>query len=158
MAIDFLEEFQKRIESSGINNFFSGGKSGELISTAEKVLGNKFPESYRRFLEKYGSGGVFGVEIYGIPNDDLNAKGIPNTVWLTRIARKEIGLKDNLVIVGDAGLGDYYVLNCNQEKSGELLLWNSRSQQSVKDTASGANFEEFLNIKLNEAIESLKEE
>lgn len=158
MATDFLEDTEKKIEASGIESFFCGGRSKKLIFEAEKILGNKFPESYRRFLEKYGAGGVFGLEIYGIPADDLNVKGVPNTVWLTRIARKEIGLKDNLIIVADAGLGDYYVLNCNPEKSGEVLLWNTRNQQEIKDPNSGANFEEFLNIKLNEAIDNWKED
>ena len=42
------------------------GESEEVISNAEAVLGVRFPEPYRRFLQEIGYAELFGDEIYSV--------------------------------------------------------------------------------------------
>lgn len=162
MSVSVFEGLQEKINTSKVSNFFSGGKPRNLILEAEKVLGVKFPRSYVNYIEQYGSGGMFGFEIYGIPNRNLYDPGVPNAIWLTLEEREKQGLPHNLVLIMDGGLGDYYALNCEKfSDEGEVpvVIWNPVIKQPVKQLQKVANsFAEFFLMKIEEAITSSREE
>lgn len=46
---------------------YAGGVAVEVIATAERELGVRFPADYRRFLADFGSATFRGYEIWGLP-------------------------------------------------------------------------------------------
>lgn len=91
---------------------FEGAVADADIAAAEEVLGVVFPQSFRRFLESLGAGDVAGVELYGIVGDPRSAApGPPDAVGMTLRERAEFGLPASMIIVGDDGMGGWYVLD-----------------------------------------------
>ena len=54
----FIEKFRK-------DKDFTGGIDEDKIKIIEKQLNVTLPESYKWFLRKYGSGGIFSIDILG---------------------------------------------------------------------------------------------
>lgn len=91
------ERINKMIENYGEEDDFFGEVSDEYISKAEEELKVKFPQSYRNFIKKYGSGGICGVDLEGVQGD-LGASVVDATVrW------RELGLDMNLIVLEDLG-------------------------------------------------------
>ena len=70
------EEIENKIngylEETGeeLSVFFEiNGAAEEKIKSVEKLLEVTLPESFRWFLRKYGSGGIEGIELFGIESD-----------------------------------------------------------------------------------------
>ena len=98
------EIINQYIENEGENedDNFIGGVSDIKISNVEKYLGIKFPEDYRWFLKRYGSGGIEGVDILGIEKNQVEIE--KNTVvFATNQFRKEYDLNSNIVIIEYSG-------------------------------------------------------
>ncbi len=62
MTYHEIEEF---IKENAEDDDFTGGISEEKIKEIQNRLNVKLPESYKWFLNKYGSGGIYGVNILG---------------------------------------------------------------------------------------------
>ncbi|WP_392551413.1 SMI1/KNR4 family protein [Orbus wheelerorum] len=102
---------------------FIGEISPDLIDKAEGMLGVKFPESYKYFLENLGCGDIYGQEFYGIIKADFINSGIPDAIWITLKMREESGLPDYFVIVYFGGDGDYYAIDCRDPNKAPLICW-----------------------------------
>ena len=85
-----IEEYR---ESDGI---FGYPASEEEIRRAEEMLGVKFPEEYREYIQRYGIGGICGTFLEGIDGNE-----IPSVVKVTEDYRKYYGLEDNVVVIQD---------------------------------------------------------
>jgi hypothetical protein len=117
---------------------FVGSIDNHSIAVAEQILGQTFSSDYRLFLNKYGCGDIFGVEIFGIISDPISdGNGLPNVVWLTKELRKE-GLPGYLIPVAEDGEGNYYVIDVsmsNRNKEGidecPVLLFQSPSEKII---------------------------
>lgn len=111
----------------------AGAKSDEIVASAEKALGLKFPPSYKEFLLSFGCGDISGQEFYGVVNSDFVNSGIPDAVWLTIRERSDSQLPKRLVIVGAQGDGAYYALDCGRVgEDGEcpvIIWWPGFSQE-----------------------------
>lgn len=90
--------------------YFVGAQPAELIERAEDALGCKFPLDYLEFVSRLGAGTFGSFEIYGLINSDFEHSAVPNAIWLTLDERRESKLPHNLLIIGDTGYGNYYVL------------------------------------------------
>jgi hypothetical protein len=87
---------------------FVGGVPFEEVWVAEQGLGVTFPESYRDFLQKYGSGSFGGQIVYGlgVPDD-----GLPHVVWATHsLQEQDDWFPVDLVVIQDTGEGDILCL------------------------------------------------
>jgi hypothetical protein len=87
---------------------FAGPVPSEEVWVAERQLGVTFPDSYREFLQKYGSGSFGGEPVYGlgVPDTDL-----PNVVWATEAIRTaDDFFPSDLVVIQDTGQGDLLCL------------------------------------------------
>jgi hypothetical protein len=84
------------------------------VAQAERVLGLRFPQSYRRFLLELGAGGVGSEEIYGLVNDDFDDARPPQAVGLTRQFRRDGQISDDLVVIYNLGQGSYYALDTSR--------------------------------------------
>ena len=77
------------IEQYKQDAYFSGAVSKERILEAQDILNLSFPTSYKMFIEKYGSGDILGIEIYGIIKDPkIDPPAVPNAIWLTKKLRE----------------------------------------------------------------------
>ena len=97
-----------RVEGGG---HFAGPRSSELVELAENALGVRFPPSYREFVELYGAGSFGAREFYGVTTDEFVSASIPNAIWITLDERRTSSLPLAFVIIGDAGDGEYFVID-----------------------------------------------
>lgn len=132
----------KIIEESIDEADFVGAINAESIKLSEEELDVKFPQSYKEFLKKYGCGDIFSIEFFGIVSDDeIDAEGIPNVVWLTKDLRKD-GLSKGYIPVSETGDGLYYVLDTNKVDNNNecpVLLWapgNLKTEIAYEDFGS----------------------
>lgn len=83
----------------------------EFIQRAEQVLGHVLPEDYRRFVKKHVTGGLFGIEIYGVYRNKIGGPDFggsgpgPNAVNMTLEAREKEDLEHNYLLIRDLGDG-----------------------------------------------------
>lgn len=88
--IEMIEEYSEEKD-------LFGAVLERFIYDAEEKLGVNFPQSYRNFVKKYGSGGICGVEIEGV-QANLGASVVKATErW------RKLGLERNLIIIEDSG-------------------------------------------------------
>ncbi|MBC1317139.1 SMI1/KNR4 family protein [Listeria booriae] len=107
---------QKLIEQYGEENDFTGGASSIAIKQAGELTDTQFPAAYRWFIERYGSGGVLGINIIGI--------GKNNTYVVSKITkqlREQFDLPNNLIVIEDCD-EFYYCLNTDDSK---VYFWDN---------------------------------
>jgi len=92
---------------------FVGPRPSQLVETAERTLGLKFPATYRRFLLECGAGSFAAEEIYGVVDDNFQHSSAPNAVWSTLLLRKEVSLPHNYIHIYSVGDGEIYCLSVN---------------------------------------------
>ncbi len=126
MSVSDLEKAFSLIEQHQDQADFDGPKPEEWISSAESILGVKFPLTYRRFLAFYGCGDIAGQEFYGIIKNDFRHSGVPDAIWLTLDERKKSKLPLSFVIIYAASDGSYYALDCSRWSDVEecpIVVW-----------------------------------
>jgi hypothetical protein len=69
------------------------------------------PPTYRRFISELGAGSFGSREFYGAIDTDFAEATIPDGIWLTLDERDRFGFPDRFAIIGDTGMGEYYVLD-----------------------------------------------
>ena len=140
----FIEEFSKEKD-------FTGGIDEEKINFIERQLNVILPESYKWFLRKYGSGGIFSIDILGY--DFVGAL----VVETTKEYKKYYGLSDGIVVIVDVD-AFAYCLDTNKMNNGEcpVISWDVDSESYDSEEAS--NFLEFFWEYLNEKKENWEED
>ncbi|MCG3088324.1 SMI1/KNR4 family protein [Sporosarcina cyprini] len=123
-----------------INNapkkFFVGALEDSKISDIEKRLNVKLPESYKWFLREYGTGGVFGIEIFG-----GGLREVPTCVRETEEWR-EYGLPMEFVVIQNYGSG-VYCLDTSRLANNECPVtdWEQDNENGINEYE---NFYTFL--------------
>lgn len=157
MASNILDLVNDLMIQSGEDFHFSGSATSELIDSYENVLGNKFPKSYRLFLEKYGTLSFNGESFYGVSKSGLNATSIPDVKYATEEARKLGDIDGSMIKIKSSGYGPSFSIDTSTiGKQGEAVI--VETELSFKDSAEkkiiADNFGEFL---LSEIEQSLKD-
>jgi antitoxin YobK len=114
MSMADLERAIELIQVSGGGDF-SGPRTEDQVVYAEQALGVEFPPTYRRFVRRLGSGGIFGEEFYGVVSGAFGNDGVPNAVWVTLNDRRLSNLPDSLVIIGATGDGGSYAIDLSEQ-------------------------------------------
>ncbi len=134
---------------------FQGEKSEELIAAAEAELGVKFPDSYRHFLRKFGNGGFYGREFYGLIDAGFT-RCVPDAVGLTLDDREQFGLPHHLVRIHEVGEGTSMALDTS--------VWFDEYECPVVEyfltgppTELASSFGEFFLDEVKQALESARE-
>lgn len=115
---------------------FVGPRDAGLVSAAEEALGVPLPPTYRRFVTELGAGSVGGREFYGAIDENFLGSSIPDGIWLTLDERERFGFPKHLVIVGDTGMGEYYVLDTSRrDADGEcpVVIWAAGQSREDDD-------------------------
>ena len=146
-----IEKAFKIIEKNLDEADFEEGVASEIVEKAENILSVRFPPSYKMFLEKYGVGDIFGVEIYGIIKDPtIDASAVPNCVWITQNLRKTIGLPLQYIAIASTGYGPFYFINTivrDKDEESPIVIWEKGKVQSVSKS-----FGDFLYTELKKAM------
>ena len=130
-------------------------KKEELIKISEEALGLKFPPTYRLFLHKYGCGGLGGLEIYGIIDENFKESSVPDGIWLTLDERKDDYLPHHFIIISDTGDGYWYCLDSSQPNAeGEypVVVWGLDMAEEDKEKVA-EDFGEFLLNELKQRLD-----
>ncbi|PGW03287.1 hypothetical protein COD90_29470 [Bacillus cereus] len=116
--------------------FFVGALDDNKINNIEKKLDVKLPDSYKWFLKEYGTGGVFGVEMFG--GGLLDA---PTCVRETEEWR-EYGLPMEFVVIQNYGAG-VYCLDTSRLVDNEcpVIDWEQDEEDGINEYK---NFYTFL--------------
>ena len=104
-------DLERFIEESSAVGDFEGPVDESEVLAAEVALGVRFPPTYREFLLRLGVGDVNSHEFYGIiPGVQVSDEvKVPN-VGITISERSSGEISPGLIIVGDTGMGEWYVL------------------------------------------------
>jgi hypothetical protein len=111
---------------------FVGPREPTLVAAAEEALGVSLPPTYRRFVAELGAGSIGGREIYGAITENFVDSSIPDGIWLTLDERERFGFPNHLVIIGDTGMGEFYVLDTSRrDDTGEspVVVWVAGQSQ-----------------------------
>lgn len=143
------KEMSEFIQFNSEINAFTGGVSDEIIKEVEKALKVKFSDSYIWFLENYGSGGLFGVDILG-----CGKSATPSVITNTERFRN-IGLPTQYVVVENCE-EFVYCLDTGNLIDAECVVvsWDRTGGYSGK---RADNFYEFLTNRLLDAKENWDE-
>ncbi|ODS37091.1 MAG: hypothetical protein A7316_02185 [Candidatus Altiarchaeales archaeon WOR_SM1_86-2] len=148
---------------------FRKGANIEEIKEAEKILGVKLPESYKRFLQDFNGGGIGHFVICGIGEDHPDYQGM-NIVKLTLELRNDYRpnyyIPNNLIPFYDYGNGDYDCFDTNKFEEGEcpVVVWNHETFfENLNDLTKNyevinKNFIEWLNKKVESWLEYKQEQ
>ncbi|MDV2686473.1 SMI1/KNR4 family protein [Alkalihalophilus lindianensis] len=148
MDRDQLNNFINQHKETGD---FTGGVGVEQIDYVEQKLNLKLPNSYKWFLTNYGSGGLFGVDIIGVPKSNI-ASVVKETD-----SYRELGMSENLVVIED--IDEYaYCLDTSKMENNEcpVIAWNR--QGGLDDYYTAKSFNEFLYQRLLDAKEAWEED
>lgn len=155
MTNSFLDEVDKLMMESEATFHSNGTRTMNLIPIYQEVLGNVFPDSYKLFLEKFGTLTFNGESFYGISNRGLSATSIPDVRYATEQARALQDINNELIMIKNSGYGSIFSIDTSMVGSaGEavivetpLTFKNNAEKKIVAD-----NFGEFL---WTEMIQSL---
>lgn len=121
MSMADYERAKAIIVANSAKADFVGPRPRQLIRKAEAALGVRFPPTYRQFLLDFGAGNFRSAEFYGVIDESWNESSVPDGVWCTLSEREQVGLPSNLVIVGDTGMGEFYVVDAD-DKNGPVWI------------------------------------
>lgn len=130
---------------------FTGGVDEKQVDFVQETLEVNLPASYRWFLNNYGSGGLYGVDILGV------AKSNTATVVLETKNYRDLGMGEHLVVIED--IDEYaYCLDTSNMDNNEcpVIAWNKQGGLDNYNTAE--NFYEFLSQRLLDAKEAWEED
>jgi SUKH superfamily protein len=141
MSLEDARRAIASIEGNPSNHMVIGGRPESLVTAAEQTLGLTFPPSYRAFLRRLGAGGVGPQEIYGVVDADFENSSVPDAVWVT-LGERRRGLDQRFVVVGETGLGEWYVLDCSDPTDEGMVAVTESGGQQVEMVSS--DFGEFI--------------
>jgi hypothetical protein len=139
------EKVEQLITSIGKDSFFVGKAEPKRILEIENQLMNVLPNSYKWFLENFGHGGIYGVEILG---NGLAEK--PSCLSATENWR-EFGLPGYLVVIEDSGTDYIYCLDTSRIKNEECPVVDWEQGEGIGQIY----FETFLDFFEQRLKESL---
>ncbi|WP_262713602.1 SMI1/KNR4 family protein [Seonamhaeicola marinus] len=151
-----LENIIYRLKKQEIKVYSSGPNSAERIDNASKILEIQLPESFKNYLLIYGSLSVKSFELNGLINVSNDSEPVhANFVGLTKESQDKYGLIKTYIQLGDAGLGDQWVLCCNSKSKnyGKVFYWNPGISGENDMEKCADSFEEFIEKKLLKLIE-----
>lgn len=141
--INFIKE-HKEIDD------FTGEVDESRIYVVQNKLGVELPDSYKWFLNTYGSGGLFGVDILGIGKSNVAS------VVIVTESYRDLEMNENLIVIEDAGEYAYCLDSSNMENNEcPVIVWNR--QGGLDDFNTAKNFYKFLSQRLLDAKEAWEE-
>lgn len=140
---DALSKMKALVEETGQSRFF--GPIGPLvIQKCEKELGTSVFGMYRDWIQAVGGGVVKGIEVFAL--FERTVTEVPDAAGLTLDARGR-GLPQRFLIIGESGMGEWYVLDLGMDGEPPVLLWSTISGGLVPEV----RFENFYRYLASQA-------
>lgn len=156
--MNYIDLIERKMKESGEDIFSSNAADLETINLFELSLGVIFPESYRIFLQKYGTLAFGGESFYGITRKGINGNSVPCVLFVTKGAREMGDIDDGMIKIKSSGYGPSFSIDTKiVGKSGEPVIVETElsfKYTGIK-TIIADNFSEFLLVEIERAIEDL---
>lgn len=123
--------------------FEENGAAEEKIKSVEAFLAVTLPESFQWFLKKYGSGGIEGIELFGI---ECEREPQDCTLVIMTKEYREKGMPQNLVVIEYEG--DY--VRCLETDGGAVVTWSPHDRDGI--VVEAENFYTYFNEKLDDYV------
>lgn len=141
---DIISNDKERIFELGSENY---SLQKDRIQETENAIGTKLPSDYVWFLKKYGSGYIFGNEIFSIYSK-LNQKSIGDVAYQTLSDREEKFTQSTDISVHRTDFGETFVIDVSKKnEDGESPVYLITGEKREK---YANNFIDFL-IKLSQS-------
>lgn len=143
------EELLQFIKENSDELDFTGGIDDSQIKSIETELNVNLPNSYKWFLQNFGMGGIFGVEILGF------GKSTPPSVFTQTERYRKLGLPSTYVVIENCD-EFVYCLATDKMRDNEcpVISWDRIAGFGGE---RGSNFIEFLADRLSDAQENWEE-
>ncbi len=145
-----FEELLLRL-TSGKRQCFGAGATDSDVELAEIALGVPIHGSYRRFVARFGWGGVEHLELYGLGED------VPPHLDLVRVTESERTemyppLPRHLLPVMNDGAGNLYCVDTMSPPGSEprVVLWSHECGAGQVAETVAKDFTTWLHAVLNE--------
>lgn len=128
MSIDNLKLSFDLIKNNFSYDEVYGGKPADnsLIKEAENIVGITLPNSYRKFIEEFGFGGVGSLLVPGIRCSSVNELKSTGFVWGILNDRLNFSYPNHIITLDEVGDGSYYALDLSQmndENECPVVIW-----------------------------------
>ncbi|WP_261570967.1 SMI1/KNR4 family protein [Frankia gtarii] len=149
-GVESVDVLIDMIRANSDISHYASGCDESTIGAAERVLGIKFPPSYRRFIAKFGTADVAGQEFLGVYQTPGAGQVLLGSVAATLDARRCYSLPDHLVVTMFDGMGGLIVLDSSRSDMYDeypVVVWNPGTVDEGDMEVLGANFGHYaLNL------------
>lgn len=130
----------KQIEEKG--DFTHSLFTDDMLKEAEKRLNIKLPVQYKDFLENFGHGGIGGLEVLGVGNNN-------KLIFVESTLKfREYGLPVNVIIIENCDEWLY----CINENDGKIVMWSN----GCREVSTAYNdFDEYLEDRIQDILENM---
>lgn len=135
------EQLLSMIENYEEKGDFSGEVPVHILELCERSLKVVFPNEYREFLQKFGSGGICGVDVLGIENESFFSVEEATKKY------RGLGLPHSYVVIENV---DEFIYCLDTERK-NIIRWDEFSKKEVERYNS---FDEYLEDSFQEAIDN----
>ena len=156
MGLAELEQAVEAVRHSDMADFL-GPRDAQVVAAAERELGVTFPPTYRHFVSELGAGGVAPNDFPGVIDGRFDEASPLDVVWVTLDQRRTYGFPTHLIVVGDTGMGEFYVLDTSQpDVDGEypVVVWvaGGSAEEHLRRETVAADFGSFFWDLVQEAL------
>jgi SUKH superfamily protein len=137
-----FDELAQKLELASLKAFGRGASEQE-IHAASTRLGVNLVGGYRRFLQRFGWGGVGSLELFGLGPD------VPphlNLVDLTESERTEMrpALPSHLIPFMNDGGGNLYCLDSRRNGEPPVVFWDHTASEEQEPEFTAPDFVSWM--------------
>ncbi|MGW2818245.1 SMI1/KNR4 family protein, partial [Streptomyces sp. NPDC001415] len=144
-ALEAVEELISLVHANEDEANHLGVCDFRLIDAAEQAMGVRFPPSYRRFIEEFGSLDIAAEDFLGVYKTPMGGDTLWGSSHETLNARN-VGMAHELIAIQQDGMGGIYVLDSSRpDDRGEypVMIWEVWRSTDAPMEIQGDSFGEF---------------
>ena len=141
-----FDQLAQKLESSPSKSFGQGASEHDL-QAANARLGVNLGGGYRRFLERFGWGGVGSFELYGL---GVDVPPYLDLVAATESERTQMSpaLPSHLIPIMNDGGGNLYCLDSSKAGEPMIVFWNHTAGEEQEPEPVASDFVSWLEARL----------
>jgi hypothetical protein len=141
-----FDQLAQRLESSPSKTFGRGASEHDIQAVSARLSVN-LVGGYRRFLERFGWGGVGSFELYGLGSD------VPRYLDLVSVTESERtqmspALPAHLIPIMNDGGGNLYCLDLRKAGEPMLVFWEHTAGEGQEPEPMASDFVAWLEEQL----------
>jgi hypothetical protein len=141
-----FDQLAQKLESSPSKSFGRGAGEDDLQAAGAR-LGVNLVGGYRRFLERFGWGGVRSFELYGLGSD------VPRYLDLVAVTESERtqmspALPTHLIPIMNDGGGNLYCLDSSKAGEPIIVFWDHTAGEEQEPEPVASDFVSWMEERL----------